>query len=472
MLHQAALIRWVLSAACALTVSVAAPPGLAQVQPDFLAAAREAARADRNAEAAREFEEHLAANPGDRRSLLREYADQLIYSQRPEEALPLLEEVLAWELTGEERSSAERSYALALLWSDQHRQALAAYERILADEPDNEDAHFNRIRAMQWLGRPDRARSSLAQLPPSLLQSERAVEIGNEIRRSARPLTGLRVWQMSQADGLDLNAARVEHNIFPASGAARLGASYEQRRFADDNRRIRVEVPGISGSLRASDALQLSASLALERQRGAGISRTQTVYEAAAAFLPSDRLRLDVVTARRTLDNLTSLQRGITTHHYFASADYWPDPLLKLSLRGELARYSDGNDRRWLQAQAERRVSRAPDIFIGARAAAFSFERQLDNGYFNPKRFRSAELTARGWSQIGRSTWLDLSGAAGPEQSRPGGTKLAYWLRGKLSHALSDDLEAAIVAERLSSRGATGTGFARSTVSATLGLRW
>jgi hypothetical protein len=146
--------------------------------------------------------------------------------------------------------------------------------------------------------------------------------------------------------------------------------------------------------------------------------------------------------------------------------------MLKLTVRGELTDFSDGNGRRWVQAEAERRVSRKPNMFVGARATAFSFERQLDNGYFNPKSFRSAEITARGWGQIAPATWVDVAAAAGPEHSNPGGTKLAYWLRGKLSHALNDDLELSVRAERLSSRGATGTGFSRNIASASLGLRW
>jgi hypothetical protein len=322
------------------------------------------------------------------------------------------------------------------------------------------------------LGRPDRAAAALAQLPADLRQSDKAQEISRDLSRAARPATAISVWRMSQADGLDLTAGRIEQNVFAGSGVGRLGLFYEYRHFADDQSEVRVHLPGISGSFRASDSLQLSGSLGLERQRGSGGKRSEPVYEAAAAWMPTDRLRFDLVAARSTLDNLTSLERGITTRRYFASADYSPDPMLKLTVRGELMHFSDQNERGWVQAQAERRVARVPNIFVGARATAFRFEQRLDNGYFNPKRFRSAELTARGWSKMGRSTWLDLAGAVGPEHSSPGGTKVAYSLRGKLSQALSDDVEAALVAERLSSGGASGTGFSRNRVSASLGLRW
>ncbi len=448
------------------------PPAAAAQGYELLSAAREAARTDRNAASARLFGQYLAANPGDRRLVLREYADQLIYSGRPERGLPLLEELLSWDLSTDERRQAQQSYALALLWSDQHRQALAAYDRLLTQDPANEDARLNRIRALQWTGRPDRAREGLEGLSPQLRASSRAVEIMREIRRDARPRIGVTVQRMSQADGLALRSVRIEHNFFPRSGATRVGAFYEHRDFRDDGRTIRVHSPGVTASLRPSDALQLNGSIAAEPQRGSGVRRTQLVYEAAAAILPSDRLRFDFVTARRSLDNFRSLQQGLLTHHYFASADYWPSPMLKLTLRGELTDFSDGNERRWIQAEAERRVSRHPNIFVGARATSFSFERQLDHGYFNPNRFRSAEITARGWAQIASGTWLELAAGTGPERSNPGGIKLAYWGRGKISHAINEDLEVSLRAERLSSSGVTGTGFSRNVVSASIEFRW
>jgi tetratricopeptide (TPR) repeat protein len=332
------------------------PAVFAQGAATALEGAREAARANRNAEAARLFATHLAAHPRDRRSVLREYADQLIYSQRPEQALSLLKEILSWQLTPDERRTALTSRALALLWSDQHRQALATYDRILADEPGSADAHFNRIRAIQWLGRPDRAQAALAQLPSDLRESAKALEIGRELSRGARPATAISLWRMSQADGLDLKAGRIEQNVFAGSGVGRLGLFYEYRHLADGHSEVRVHLPGISGLVRASDSLQLSGWLGLERQRGSGGKRTAPVYEAAAAWMPSDRLRVDMVTARSTLDNLTSLERGITTRRYFASADYRADPMLKLTLRGELMRFSDENDRRWVQAAPRQRL--------------------------------------------------------------------------------------------------------------------
>lgn len=432
--------------------------------------ARAAARSDRNAEAAKLFAAHLAANPGSRREILGEYADQLLYSNRPDQAAALLREVLQWDLAADERIQARKGYALALLWSDRHRAAAQAYASLLADRPDDTDLALNQVRAVQWMGRPDTAAAMLGALPTDL--REAGAGILADIRRNARPLTEASFAGFSQADGLDLTRWQARQQIFALSGAASLQASFERRRFDDGAEgRVTIDSPALSGNWRASDWLQVSGQAGLERQRGSGVSRSLFTYEASAALLPADNVRLDFVTARRSLDNLTSLRLGVTTRHYFASLDYWPDSLFKLTLRGELTRFSDGNDRQWVQLEAERRLSRSPNLFVGVRATAFRFDEQLDHGYFNPRSFRSVQATARGWSRIGSRTWLDLSVAAGPEDSTPGGTRLAYWARGKLSQGLGDRLELSITAERLSA-GQTATGFARNSISAALRLRW
>lgn len=460
------------AAALSLASQLPAAPAVAQDRgATVLDQARAAARSDRNGEAARLFAAYIAAHPGSRRAVLREYADQLLYSNRPDQAASLLREVLRWELSSGERLHAQKSYALALLWSGQHRAAISAYDSLLAQNPGDEDSARNRVRAYQWLGRPDTAVRMLEQ-SPSVQDRNWGSEILADIGRAARPLTEAGFTYFDQADGLNLSRWRVGQQMFLMSGAASLQATFERGRYDDGQEgRVTIDSPALSASWRASDWLHVSGQAAVERQRGLGVSRSLFTYEASAALLPADNLRFDFVTARRSLDNLTSLRLGVTTRHYFASIDFWPASLLKFTVRGELAHFSDGNERKWVQFEAERRLSRSPNLFVGVKATAFRFDEQLDHGYFNPKSFRSVQATARGWSKIGPQTWLDVSLAAGPEDSRPGGTKLAYWARGKLSQGLGRGFELGIVAERLSA-GQTDTGFARNSLSGALLMRW
>ena len=70
---------------------------------ELLAAARQAARADRNREAADLFARAIDRAPQRRSELLREYADQLTYARQAGAAVPLYRELIAAEKSPEER---------------------------------------------------------------------------------------------------------------------------------------------------------------------------------------------------------------------------------------------------------------------------------------------------------------------------------------------------------------------------------
>lgn len=138
------------------------PPAHAQDVNDLVVQAREAARADRNADAALLFEQAIAADPAVRGDLLREYADQLTYSNRAADAVPLYQKLLDRpDLTAEDRLRLLRSYALALSWSDRHREAVAVYSVLLAESPGDVDALVNRGKVQVWRRKFNEARRDL-----------------------------------------------------------------------------------------------------------------------------------------------------------------------------------------------------------------------------------------------------------------------------------------------------------------------
>jgi thioredoxin-like negative regulator of GroEL len=69
-------------------------PARAQSPEDVVEQARQAAATNDNREAARLFEQAMTLAPERRRELLLEYADQVTYSGRPAEAVPLYRELL------------------------------------------------------------------------------------------------------------------------------------------------------------------------------------------------------------------------------------------------------------------------------------------------------------------------------------------------------------------------------------------
>ena len=137
-----------------------ANPAVAQDAPTLVEQARQAAQTDRNREAADLFSRAIAADPSLRAAVLREYADQLTYSDRANEAVPLYREVLATPaLPPEERRRAMQGLALALGWSGQHEQAVGTYSEILAADPSDRQALIGRGRVQTWRNRYREAES-------------------------------------------------------------------------------------------------------------------------------------------------------------------------------------------------------------------------------------------------------------------------------------------------------------------------
>ena len=143
-------MRW-FPFAVGLVAAAFTMPAAAQSASDLVEQAREAARSDRNAESARLFKGAMDAEPSLRASLLREYADQLTFSDRAAEAVPLYRELLASDgLAPEARVQLTRSLALALGWSGSHSEAVAAYTRVLGAKPGDVDALVNRGKVQTW----------------------------------------------------------------------------------------------------------------------------------------------------------------------------------------------------------------------------------------------------------------------------------------------------------------------------------
>lgn len=137
-----------LAGPCLVSPALAQSASFAQAEVD---AARAAAQANRNREAADRFAAAIAADPALRSDVLRELADQLTYSDRAAQAVPLYREVLARPgLAAEERERAMRGLALALAWSGQHRAAIQAYDALLARYPADRDALAMRGKVKGW----------------------------------------------------------------------------------------------------------------------------------------------------------------------------------------------------------------------------------------------------------------------------------------------------------------------------------
>lgn len=502
------LLHLVLVSAALLACS----PVLAQSPDELAKAAREAAHADHNRQSADLFGRAIAVAPERRREWLREYADQLTYSERASEAILLYREYLTGQLEPADRRRGLQGLALALSWADQPSASRLVYEALLAQNPDNIDAQrslgrviswsgrqrqaqtylrdfltrrpddsegrFLLAQAQWWLGRPDAARATLAAESSSAPRSNDVLNLERSMDQASGQTTRFDQQRSSQSDDLDIASTLIEHQWSSDNGLTMLAPRWQHIDYsaATGAPGVTVERPGVRARHRFSDDLEFNLEAATDLIRPQGLAEDrQLTYSSWLTWWPSDVLRLDLSSKRETFDNVLSLQRAIVARGEGVSLDWLPNESARLTARLARADYSDGNQRDFAQLEVEHRLGTHPWVWAGLRYTHFDFAQQLDNGYFNPKTFDSYLVTLRangGSKEPGARFNWSAQLAGGTEHADPDGDKPSYEAGVTAAYRLARGMSIEARLQRFSSRAASASGFARTTAGVTLVYDW
>jgi hypothetical protein len=479
---------------------------------DLVEAAREAARNDRNRESADFFTDAIRLAPGRRQELLQEFADQLTYSGRAPQAVPLYREGLASgeALNPEGRLRMLKGLGLALLWSNQpgkarivyedllrmqpadqgswrnlgralswngrQREAIAVLQKLLHAYPDDQEARVALAQARAWMGRPDLAQVALEGMDANARDD--AKQLRSDLARALAPRTRAESQRSTQSDQLDIESARLTHEVSFDHGLGTLGARLEKLKFERDDGAdsARLSTPMIRGRYRFNDAVELNGELGnLRIEPRASEALNRFVYSVWLTVWPSDIVRVDLSSNRASLDNLRSLHLGLTATQNGVSLELTPSERQRYAIRLDRGLYSDGN-RRWSnQAEGEYRWLAHPDLWLGLRHSQMAFSQLLNNGYFNPKEFRSDQLTLRLAHRFGgdKGRWdFSAFGAVGREHANPDGSKPTYDVSAVTGWRMDERTRLEARVQRFSSRTASSSGFERTTFSLNLERSW
>lgn len=468
--------------------------------------ARRAAQANRNEEAATLFGQAIAQSPQGRRDWLAEYADQLVYSGRAAGAVPLYQEILQSPRSDAERLQALKGLGLAWLWTDRPSAARPIYELVLREQPADADASRNLGRALSWggrqreaiehlrrhllrhpgdeearvqmaqalawMGRPDQARATLKGLGGA-----DARRLDSALERDLAPRTTVGGQRSTQSDNLEIRAARAQQTFTFDQGRGMAGVRVERFDYelegADG---ARVTRPMVLARYRFSDGWEWNGEAGRQRTRSGGGPDTEfTAHNTWLTWWPDDQVRVDFSSARGDFDNLRSLRMGLTHRDQGVSVDYTPTERLRATVRLQRSAYSDGNRRAFGQLEGEYRWRTHPEVWAGLRYTRFEFDRQLDNGYFNPLRFQSLLGTLRlAWRPAGDDApWeVNAYAAYGREHAVPDGDKPAYDVSLRAAWRIDPRTRFELRAQRFSSRTSSSAGFSRTVLGAQLERSW
>ncbi len=508
-----------------------------------IAAARRAAHENRNADAARLFQQAAAAAPELRISLLPELADQLTYSGQASKAIPLYREALASRaLASDAERHAVLGLALALSWNNQLSQSLATYdallvrnprdinallgyarvlswqdrltaslheyERVLAFDPRNQEALDGIARVQSWRGRQrDAQRRARKILANNAADAQAAITLANSELWMGRPdQAGRDGWALlsthrddsevrnltadlaeasearaqmtgstaASSDKLTIHSSTVETETRFAQGSTSLGARYQPIVYVGQPSVGSASEArlGFFARSRLNDCSEINGTVSNDEVTATGTeSKNLLLYDTWLTLWPDDTLRFDVGSRRETFDNVLSLQLGVTAVFETLSMDVTPDENDHFSVRANQGAYSDGNRRGWEQAEFERVVLRQPRLSFGARTTGFSFSQSLNDGYFAPPRYRSAQLTTHLWGNVQGRLWYDVSGAYGREWVLDGGTRPTHAVSASLAYFVSRPVSVSAFYNSFDTRESQ-SGFARTTLGLGLQTKW
>jgi tetratricopeptide (TPR) repeat protein len=486
----------------------------------YIGAARQTAGQGRSPEAVVLFERAFAVEPGRRRELLREYAEQVLYAGQPARAIPLFQEVLRRpDLTPRETRDAKLGLARALAWSSQQRLAIPVFTEILASSPDDVEALVGRGNALnditehkaalvdfeavlqlqranvdairgaataeRSMGLPRRALARIEPLlasgdrdpatlliaaqarremgHPDLSQSyaeallarkpgdEAARQLLDQLFQERRPLTTIEAWHARRSDDLSISTFLISHELTFNNGLTKFGPQARMMHFeGGDFPTVDIYSIGVAGRHRFNDFLEFKSSLFLNLEDEPDDQDVELTHETTLSFIPSDVVRLDLNLARRYPDeNSRSIVNDVFADDVGFSVDYTPDNAFRISGRGIYSHYTDGNERLWGQAEIAKRFSADPYLWFGLRYTAFDFAKVLDNGYWNPDRYQSFEVSMQLWGTLAERWTYDFQGAAGYGLSEPGSGGFVSYASARIAYEFAPQASFALYANHI-----------------------
>jgi len=398
------------------------------------------AERDMHAEAIAAFRSAIAADPSLEPELRLSLGQQLIWSDRAKEAVPLLESVVANRPHDVE---AQRYLALAYRWSDRLNESEDLYRRILAGNPEDLEARKGLAESLLWQGRFRAASGEFARLleknpsdPEALTGLSRSrlfldmpEEAGMYVARAAKATPGdkdvedqiLRVRErLSRYTALETRGSRDsdELSIYELTLAGHdrpvpgLDVDVAVRQLF-----FRQGSPGKEENIDDEDSvdgtgLSLSVSYrrspAIEWHAGAGYAR----YDAGdfhpwsgafgASVTPADTIRFDLDWERTHWDSILSFQNRVTIDTVGLSASkhfLWKTEITASAALIYHHNENDSGQERENRGERfgldlSRRLYLLGDIAQVTGILRFGwlgFDHDLDVGVFDPERYTSEE---------------------------------------------------------------------------------
>ncbi len=361
------------------------------------------------------YRDYLASHPDNAEALL-DYATVETWRGNYAVAADALNH--CHEVHGEDDDWAARRARL-LAWAHRPTEARELNDGLLAANPDDYEHLYTRMLILRGEPRHSEAIAALEPLKRLRPESKDTRDAVRSTHAFLRSNLGIEAGWRDDADDISLRRlavkgrwsltpetylyGRLEHrDVRAKAGSPFVGV--------EGDASIDIEQGLVGARHRLSPLLEIGGELGMASIDGGG--GDVALYGLFADLRPLDNLWIDLSAARRIWDiSPKSASRGLAMRDHRARIRW--QPTLRHFVNAEVAhgRLNDGNRRNELFVNPYRAMFRTErlNLDLGVSAHWQDYDKDLDNGYYDPSNYRRFALTAVGYWKFSDDDGLNVS---------------------------------------------------------------
>lgn len=392
---------------------------LAPDDPDgLLGAARAYGWSGKLRDAAGYYRRYLELYPDNQDAWI-EYAEVRSWQGNFAAALDLLEQ---YRNRFGESPRYQEEKARYLAWDDRPRHALDINTPLLKEKPDDYERLYTQAIALAANRRQSEALEAVSRLDQLRPDSEDTLLLDRIVRTPTRSSLSAGAHYSNDSDTIETSGVHINARFWLTSkGSLSVGASHDRLRAdigsgfetIDGRERIQYDEVWIGGSYRFDPLAAVSGRVGRTHIRdGEGL----TPYEVVLDLRPSDEAELSLSRSSNLFaPSPRAASLGIQRRRNALSISWRPDYRNVLEGIASYDEFSDGNARTELVLAPRRSVLRTGrfNADLGLYLDWWSFDEDLDNGYYDPQRYQRYAGSFFGYWKLGEDNGLSLVGTAG-----------------------------------------------------------
>ncbi len=341
-------------------------------------------------------------------------AEALSWQDYLEEADELYEQVREIDPGNLEAMNGQ---ARILVWKGYHRRGETAYREILETHPEDYDALEGLGFALHWDNRQREAVDVFERLYELRPGRREASDLMYEIKYAQNPYIEQFNDYSRNSDGRRIQSHGAIVGV-PLNYETLLEGIYQYQRIWDnDDGNVNSHRGGLGIHHRFSNHLKIDSYLyGTYFDRG---NWEEFTTDTKLTWSPDDIWRFKGSYERDTFSDVEAILKKIVVDSWSASVGYRPNRFWLLGGKFKQGFYSDDNRQESVLAILERRLSHKPFLKVYYNFYFSNWDKQLGNGYFNPKRFWSHTVGLYGSRKISPQLFLEGQISGGYESHTP-----------------------------------------------------